>query len=182
MKKRRRGRDRRVTGRTSRRRANSTSVHIAVAALDVYWSGQEFDNLRRAAAVEVEVARERPRKAGAIATISTEFGARACAIGLVDERSLGTIAQRQMPSGTGARVVAAPSMARKSRRARRTPRGARAGGPAQPPSTTLAPAPAADDPGRFADVRPDRWTVTLMIRVDSLTSVTMDRILCALAP
>ena len=82
--------------------------------LDVYWSGQEFDNLhRQRQRLSVEVARQvlAAAKQGTTATISTEFGGESLrGLGLVDERSLGTIAQRQMRIRERARRVVAAQL------------------------------------------------------------------------
>ena len=82
--------------------------------LDVYWSGQEFDNLhRQRQRLSVEVARQvlAAAKKGEQATISTEFGGESLrGLGLVDERSLGTIAQRQMRIRERARRVVAAQL------------------------------------------------------------------------
>ena len=82
--------------------------------LDVYWSGQEFDNLhRQRQRLSVEVARQvlAAAKKGEQATLSTEFGGECLrGLGLVDERSLGTIAQRQMRIRDRARRVVAAQL------------------------------------------------------------------------
>ena len=82
--------------------------------LDVYWSGQEFDNLhRQRQRLSVEVARRAlaAAKQGAPVAISTEFGGESLrGLGLVDERSLGTIAQRQMRIRERARRVVAAQL------------------------------------------------------------------------
>ena len=82
--------------------------------LDVYWSGQEFDNLhRQRQRLSVEVARQvlAAAKKGEQATLSTEFGGECLrGLGLVDERALGTIAQRQMRIRDRARRVVAAQL------------------------------------------------------------------------
>ena len=82
--------------------------------LDVYWSGQEFDNLhRQRQRLSVEVARQvlAAAKKGEQATLSTEFGGECLrGLGLVDERALGTIAQRQMRIRERARRVVAAQL------------------------------------------------------------------------
>jgi len=80
---------------------------------DVYWSGAEFDNLhRQRQRLSVEVARKAlaAAKQGTSFT-SIEFGGESLrGLGLVDERSLGTIAQRQMRIRDRARRVVAAQL------------------------------------------------------------------------
>ena len=93
---------------------SSSDEDTAGSTVDVYWSGQEFDNLQRQRQrLSVEVARQvlAAAKKGEQATLSTEFGGECLrGLGLVDERALGTIAQRQMRIRDRARRVVAAQL------------------------------------------------------------------------